>query len=145
MIDSVTFEDYPQLLNVWESAVKNTHHFLSAEDFDYYKSQIPIYLPHLKLYAYENEKNEIRGFIGVSGVKIEMLFVDNTFRGMGIGRKLVNFALENLNASKVDVNEQNEQAIGFYKHLGFEIIGRSKVDGVGKNYPILHMEYRSIL
>jgi Acetyltransferases len=58
--------------------------------------------------------------------------------------KLVNFALENLNVCKVDVNEQNEQAIGFYKYLGFEIIGRSELDGVGKNYPILHMERRSI-
>jgi putative acetyltransferase len=28
-----------------------------------------------------------------------------------------------------DVNEQNPQALGFYLHEGFEIIGRSATDG----------------
>jgi putative acetyltransferase len=39
----------------------------------------------------------------------------------------------------VDVNEQNEQALGFYRHLGFEVVGRSPLDGQGKPYPLLHM------
>ncbi len=42
--------------------------------------------------------------------------------------------------SRVDVNEQNEQALGFYQHLGFSVIGRSPLDGQGKPYPLLHME-----
>jgi putative acetyltransferase len=39
----------------------------------------------------------------------------------------------------VDVNEQNEQAVGFYRHLGFEVEGRSSVDGLGLPFPLLHM------
>ncbi len=139
MIYPVTKYDYPRLLNVWESAVKNTHDFLKAEDFEFYKSQIPLYFDHLSLYAYK--KNEdIKGFIGVADSKIEMLFVDNSSRGMGIGKKLLIFAVNELKADKIDVNEQNKQAVGFYTHLGFTVVGRSDLDGEGKNYPLLHLE-----
>ena len=36
-------------------------------------------------------------------------------------------------------NEQNEQAVGFYLHMGFKVSGRSPVDDFGKPYPLLHM------
>lgn len=39
----------------------------------------------------------------------------------------------------LDVNEQNEQAVGFYLHMGFEVAGRSELDGTGKPYPLLHL------
>jgi len=44
-----------------------------------------------------------------------------------------------LEASAVDVNEQNEQAVAFYRRLGLEVEGRSEVDGMGKPFPLLHM------
>jgi len=49
-------------------------------------------------------------------------------------------AINDLKVKKVDVNEQNPQAIGFYEHIRFEIINRSELDGLGKPYPILHMQ-----
>lgn len=69
-----------------------------------------------------------------------MLFIDNDFRRTGIGKKLITFAIANLNVSKVDVNEQNTQAVGFYKHAGFKFVKRSAFDEKGKEYPTLHME-----
>ena len=39
----------------------------------------------------------------------------------------------------VDVNEQNPQALGFYRHLGFEQVGRSPLDGQGRPFPLLHL------
>jgi putative acetyltransferase len=42
-------------------------------------------------------------------------------------------------ASTVDVNEQNPQAVGFYLHEGFQQVGRSPLDGLGKPYPLLHL------
>lgn len=48
--------------------------------------------------------------------------------------------INQLDLTKVDVNEQNEQAVGFYKHCGFETIKRSELDTSGKPYPTLHME-----
>ena len=58
----------------------------------------------------------------------------------GVGKKLLRHAINNLQARKVDVNEQNEQALQFYKHFGFEVLSRSEVDGHGKPFPILHMQ-----
>jgi putative acetyltransferase len=42
----------------------------------------------------------------------------------------------------VDVNEQNDGAIGFYGHLGFEVTGRSEFDDQGRPYPLLHLRRR---
>ncbi|PSG70607.1 GNAT family N-acetyltransferase, partial [Escherichia coli] len=39
------------------------------------------------------------------------------------------------------VNEQNEQAVGFYKKVGFKVTGRSEVDDLGKPYPLLNLAY----
>lgn len=77
--------------------------------------------------------------MGAAGRNIEMLFVHNDWRGKGIGRKLVTYAIEKLQACKVDVNEQNRQAVGFYRHMGFSVVSRSGLDAEGKAYPILHM------
>ncbi|MDU1892162.1 MAG: GNAT family N-acetyltransferase [Dysgonomonas sp.] len=139
MIISADKKDYPVLIDVWESAVKATHDFLSDEDFEFYKQHIPIYFQHVDLYLYKNNNGEIKGFLGVSDDNIEMLFVDNSSRGSGIGTILLDFAVNELNARKVDVNEQNKQALNFYYHFGFKEVDRSEFDGEGKAYPILHL------
>ena len=81
----------------------------------------------------------ILGFIGVHQNKIEMLFVLNTARGHSIGSTLLNYAMDCLAANKLDVNEQNPSAVGFYQHHGFCIASRSPLDDMGKPFPILHM------
>lgn len=40
---------------------------------------------------------------------------------------------------RVDVNEQNPDALGFYLSRGFHHVGRSDLDGDGRPYPILHL------
>ena len=81
-------------------------------------------------------------FISVSSDKIEMLFIDNKYRKLGIGKTLLRFAIDTLNISKVDVNEDNKQAFGFYKKYGFTQIGYSEFDSEGKPYPIIFMELK---
>lgn len=70
---------------------------------------------------------------------IEMLFISPDARGKGVGSLLATHAIKEQGVTKVDVNEQNEQAKGFYLHIGFSVIGRSAVDGQGKAYPLLHL------
>jgi putative acetyltransferase len=69
-----------------------------------------------------------------------MLFLAPESRGRGLGKLLTNFAIATLGARKVDVNEQNPDAVGFYEHMGFTVARRSPVDGTGKPFPLLHME-----
>jgi putative acetyltransferase len=68
-----------------------------------------------------------------------MLFVKPQYFGAGIGCNLIKYAADNLNASKVDVNEQNLNAIGFYEKVGFRKVGRSELDGQGKPFPLIQM------
>ena len=76
------------------------------------------------------------GFMGVSGINIDSLFVDPAVQGKGIGR----FLTDRVGSpATVDVNEQNELAVGFYGHLGFKVTGRSALDDQGRPYPLLHM------
>ncbi|MFV0536629.1 MAG: GNAT family N-acetyltransferase [Dysgonomonas sp.] len=133
-------KDYSVLVDIWESAVKATHDFLSDEDFEFYKKHIYIYFEHVSLFVYRDDKGEAKGFLGISDDSIEMLFVDNKSRGTGIGKLLLDYAVNKLNARKVDVNEQNIQALKFYYHFGFKEVGRDEYDGEGKGYPILHLE-----
>lgn len=132
-------EDYPRIMEIWESAVKATHNFLTEEDFNYFKEIIPKdYLPNLEIYLiFEHEL--IQGFASVSEGNLEMLFIHDDVHGKGFGKELYRFMKEKTGLTKVDVNEQNPQAIGFYEKMGFKQIGRSEKDGSGKDYPIIHM------
>jgi len=134
-------KDYPELTDVWEASVRATHHFLREEDIQFFKPLIlNEYLKAVRLHCVKDASGEINGFIGTLDNAIEMLFIRPSARGKGIGRALAEFAINNENCIKVDVNEENEQAVGFYKKLGFKTTGRSEKDGFGKPYPLLHME-----
>lgn len=139
MIRKMEVTDYPRLIEIWSSAVEHTHDFLKKEDFVFYKEQLPTYFGYVNLFGYEYD-GVLQGFMGVAEGCLEMLFIHDDWHGKGIGRKLLNHGIENLGVTKVDVNEQNEQAVGFYEHVGFHTVQRSAYDGQGKAYPILHMQ-----
>ncbi|MCQ8880246.1 GNAT family N-acetyltransferase [Pseudoalteromonas shioyasakiensis] len=140
-IESVNTEDFPELLSVWENSVRATHDFITEDDIAFFK---PIIIeqafPNVTLKCIKDEQKAILGFVGVHDSKIEMLFILDAARGEGIGKALLNYAVEQLDASKVDVNEQNPLAVGFYQHMGFKVISRSPLDDMGKPFPILHMK-----
>ncbi|MTG99502.1 GNAT family N-acetyltransferase [Myroides sp. BIT-d1] len=139
MIRRIKVGDYPRLMQIWESAVLNTHDFLKNEDFLYYKEHIPLYFEHVSLWGYES-KSVLVGFMGIAEDSLEMLFIDHEYRGEGIGKQMIAYARDSFHIKRVDVNEQNWQAVGFYKHLGFKVIDRSETDAQGKAYPVLHLE-----
>ncbi|UCS95487.1 GNAT family N-acetyltransferase [Echinicola marina] len=140
-IDKVDAAEFPVLVEIWEASVRATHNFLEEGDIEYFKPLIlNQYLGLVDLTCVRNENGMPLGFIGVAENKVEMLFVHPEAMGRGIGKLLMNHAIGNLNSNKVDVNEDNAQAVGFYLHLGFRIVSRSALDAMGKPYPILHME-----
>ena len=142
MINSASQRDYPAIIELWELSVRASHFFLPEDYLQKIKNLLPSILPTVKLFVhFDKDDQTITGFLGVTEEKIEMLFIHPAKRGQGIGRLLNNFALEQLHTYKVDVNEQNEQAVSFYKKIGYKVVGRTEVDGLGKPFPILQMEY----
>lgn len=139
-IENAKNTEYQQLIEIWESSVRATHDFLDESDLIELKSLIlDQYFDAVELSVARADEGELLGFCGVRDGNIEMLFVAPKARGNGVGPLLTRHAISSGGATRVDVNEQNEQALGFYKHLGFEVIGRSPFDGQGKPYPLLHM------
>lgn len=140
MIYDIAKKDYPILIEIWESSVRATHHFLSAEEILRLKNLVlNKYFDAVLLRGYKDEQGKLLGFCGILDQKIEMLFVDSKAQGQGIGILLCNDAISRYAVTKVDVNEQNPQAEAFYKKMGFKLYGRSELDSDGKPYPILHM------
>ena len=125
------------LLLVWESSVRATHLFLREGDVERLRPFVKQGLQEVPLLFYAEENGAPCAFLGMDSDSIEMLFVAAEARGRGIGSALMRQALA-LGASRVDVNEQNPQALGFYRRFGFEVNSREAVDSLGLPYPILH-------
>ena len=132
--------DIPVLVDIWRRSVLATHHFLSAQDFREIDEIVAVkYLPNVPVWVASTAEGLPVGFMGLTGSHIDSLFVDPEQRGKGIGKLLVAHAEETCGKLTVDVNEQNEQAVGFYRKMGFAQTGRSELDGDGRPYPLLHM------
>ncbi|MBK8904395.1 MAG: GNAT family N-acetyltransferase [Anaerolineaceae bacterium] len=132
--------DYPRTIEVWETSVRATHDFVAEADIHVFRPIVAAALPVIEnLACVRDHAGQLAGFVAVVNGKVEMLFLDPRCRGQGAGRRLLEYAINAFDAVELDVNEQNPQAIGFYLHLGFEVVGRSELDGTGKPYPLLHM------
>jgi putative acetyltransferase len=129
-----------QMIQVWESSVRATHDFLIPSDIDYYKKIVSaIDFNSFQVFCL-TEVDTLHGFIGIADNKIEMLFLAPERIGKGLGKTLINFAINELGANKVDVNEQNQNAANFYTKFGFVTYARADKDDEGKDYPILKMK-----
>ncbi|MCO7513597.1 GNAT family N-acetyltransferase [Pseudomonas guariconensis] len=132
--------DYPELVRVWEASVRATHDFLPESYILLLREHVlRQYLDAVMLICCKDGNGHILGFAGVANGRVDMLFVAPEHRGQGVGKRLLRYAIDELNAERLDVNEQNPQALGFYLHEGFEVTGRSATDGLGQPYPLLHM------
>lgn len=129
-----------ELLEVWENSVRATHEFLSNEEILEIKKYVPEALSGISHLIIDNdEMGKPIAFMGIEGNKLEMLFIKNSERGKGLGRKLLNYGINNYNVNELAVNEQNPQAKGFYEHMGFKVYKRNELDDQGNPYPVLYM------
>ena len=85
-----------QLIAVWEKSVKATHLFLSENEVEEIKEYIPQALNGVvHLIIAENESGSPAAFMGIEEQKLEMLFIAPEERGKGLGRKLLQYGMEN--------------------------------------------------
>ena len=140
-ITTITTEIAEELTSVWQASVEATHTFLTSEDVKALHPVVRSALGQVQhLLCANNTAGQAVAFIGVMGDKIEMLFVLPGNMGQGIGKMLLEYACRHFGARKVDVNEQNPEALKFYRRMGFKQIGRSPLDEQGKPFPILHLQ-----
>lgn len=129
------------LLDIWEDSVRATHLFLSDSEVNHIKEYVPQALAGVRhLITAENASGKIIGFMGIEEHRLEMLFLLSGERGQGTGKALMQYGVQNYGIQEVTVNEQNPQAVGFYKHLGFETYKRTDEDEEGNPYPLLYMK-----
>ena len=129
-----------ELTIIWENSVRKSHIFLSEDDIIKLIPFVRVALAEIDNLLLSSSEKGIAGFMGIYENKIEMLFLSPEYFGKGIGKSLVVDAINRYNINKVDVNEQNSDAVGFYKHLGFETIERTQIDEQGNPFPILKMK-----
>lgn len=84
----------------------------------------------------KNNNEIIKGkLVGFETVRkdgyILFLGVSPDYRGLGIGRKLIEKAKKEHKSLSCHARTSNEKAIGFYKHLGFEI--KKKIENYYQN------------
>jgi putative acetyltransferase len=135
--------DREVLLDVWLRSVRATHTFVSEEDIQSFLPQARDYLASSEpeFWVLCDDSGAIMGFMGMSGSKMESLFLAPEFHRRGAGRRLVRHAQALRDELTVDVNEQNSAARGFYEACGFVVEGRSELDETGRPYPLLHMRW----
>lgn len=131
--------EYPALVAIWTRAVDATHDFLAAEDRDRIRAHLAAdYFPQVLLTVAERGGRPV-GFAGTAEGGLEMLFVDPAVHGTGVGSALLSHVRTEQNVVRVDVNEQNPDALAFYRRRGFTVTGHSPVDDAGRPYPLLHL------
>ena len=132
------------LLSIWEKSVQATHLFLSDSEIEKIKEYVPQAIGEVEhLIVAEDNFGRIVGFMGTAANRLEMLFLSPDKRGHGTGKQFINFGITNYGINEVTVNEQNPQAVVFYKHIGFETYKRTDFDEQGNPYPLLYMKLRS--
>lgn len=134
-------DDADRTFEIWRDAVDATHDFLSREDREAIAAEVAEFLPAADLTLAVDVDDHPLGFMLVAEGKLEALFVAPESHGAGVGRALVELALESNPGLVVDVNEQNPAAIGFYERMGFHATGRSPLDEQGRAYPLIHMRH----
>jgi len=130
------------LTTLWEASVRATHHFLNEDDNHKLTPFVKMGLSGVETLVIASENHKPIAFMGIEAAKIEMFFVSPDYFGKGAGRQLAELAISQYEVQYVDVNEQNPQAEGFYKHIGFEVFERNKFDEQGNPFPILKMKLK---
>lgn len=129
-----------RLVRIWRKSVTATHTFLTSDDMDQIEQFVPLALDSIPTLLVAEENEELLGFAGAEGSKLEMLFIDPNLRGKGIGKLFVQSLITNYQVTEVSVNEQNPLAKGFYEHMGFKVYRREPIDEQGNPFPILYMK-----
>lgn len=137
MIRRYQNSDFNQLCYVMDRARKQELKTANMEQVFVQLRDAPYlaYLLECKIYVAVNE-DRIVGFIGLKPHELSFLYVDPAFQKRGIGKKLIEFALDQLERPiKLDVFTDNLAAKALYRKYGFKVV-KTVVEKWSDEYPI---------
>ncbi|KAJ53036.1 putative acetyltransferase [Clostridium tetanomorphum] len=122
MIRKLNENEINRVMKIWKEATIKAHDFIPEkywiENYSIVKEE---YIPKSETYVYL-EESDIKGFISViNGEYIGALFIDVSCQGKGIGRKLIDYVRNIYNKLSLSVYKDNENAVNFYKKIGFQV------------------------
>lgn len=88
------------------------------------------------IWVYDDEF--VKGLLHIENQRISELYVDPFFENNGIGKKLIEFAVQEKKCNCVWVLEKNYDAIRFYERHGFKKTGKKELNP-GTNEYIIEM------
>lgn len=139
-VQNRTEELIAELCQVWEQSVRATHLFLSESEILNIAGYVPSAIKEIpRLVIAVDDGNKSAAFMGIENGMLEMLFVAPKERGRGLGKQLIQYGISHYSVNRLNVNEQNHQARGFYEHMGFRVYKRMETDEQGGPYPVLYM------
>ena len=80
-----------------------------------------------QLWVYD-DNGVVKGFLWVDDKQIKKLFVEPVLQSRGIGAKLLEHAVSELDATYLWALEKNTRAIDFYKRHGFMVTGEKMLE-----------------
>lgn len=142
-IRSSRLDEVDRLVEIWGRAVDATHLFLTTEDRLAIEAEVRAFFPAAAFVVACGSHDEPVGFMLMDGAHLEALFIDPDHHEKGVGKALLQSAIARHDVITTDVNEQNAQALEFYRRMGFQTVGRSDLDAQARPYPILHLRRES--
>ena len=132
MIRSLENKDIDKVMDIWLKSTIKAHDFISKEYWENnYNDVKNIYIPMANTFIYE-DKEVIKGFISVINNEfIGALFVDIDYQGNGIGKALINHAMNKYKKLNLAVYKDNKKSVEFYLKNGFTIIKEQLNDDCG--------------
>lgn len=125
MIRELSNREIDEIMEIWLESNIEAHNFIPKEYWEInYDIVKETYIPRSKTYI-SVSGNVIEGFVSViNNSYIGALFVRTNLKRKGIGSKLMEHVQNKYKALILGVYEKNEDAISFYKNMGFTKIGK---------------------
>lgn len=131
--------DLPTLSAIWFKASQSAHAFLGSERLQRHRELVEtVYLPDTEVWVATRNGKTV-GFIGLIDSFIGALFVAPNAQGSGVGYALAAHALALKGRLELQVYQSNENALAFYRRLGFAETGRVDEDDEGLPFAVVKM------
>ncbi len=142
MIRGFELGDTDSIMEIWLDGNKTAHRFIREgyweENFSLVRDKL---IPESELYVFVADSIK-KGFAALMDDYIGAMFVDNKYRGNGIGRKLMDYCKEKREYLVLHVYVKNASAVSFYKKCGFQIKKIQTDRGTGEKEYV--MEWKKI-